>query len=71
MAFADVKPIDGMSAGRILSLKTVIIGNLLTLTPLLLMLAGLGLAGRRAIWPLGRTCRKAESICLTPSRAAC
>jgi hypothetical protein len=44
MITVDVKPIDELSAGRILTLRSVIIGNVLTLTPVLLLFAGLGLA---------------------------
>jgi len=42
---ANIQPIDDMYAGRILSKKTVVIGNLLCLMPLLALFAGLGLAG--------------------------
>jgi hypothetical protein len=50
MASADLKPVDALSAARILTRKTVLIGNVLTLTPALLMFAGLGLAGGAAYW---------------------
>jgi hypothetical protein len=53
MATADVKPIDELFAHRILSLKTVILGNLLTLTPLLLLFAGIGLAAGAAYLAFG------------------
>jgi hypothetical protein len=44
MATADIKPIDEWSGPRILTTKTVIIGNVLTLSPVVLMFAGVGLA---------------------------
>lgn len=48
MTEADITLIDELFAGRILSRKTVIIGNVLCLMPLVLMLVGLGLAGGAA-----------------------
>jgi hypothetical protein len=44
MATADIKPIDEWSSPRILTTKTIIIGNVLTLAPVVLMFAGMGLA---------------------------
>jgi len=44
MAFVEVQPIPEPYAGKILTTKTIVIGNLLTLLPLLLMLGGGGLA---------------------------
>lgn len=45
MTTADIRPIDEPYAGRILTRKVILLGNLLTLVPALLMFAGMGLAG--------------------------
>jgi hypothetical protein len=48
MAAADVKPIDELFAGKILTRTNVILGNVLCLPPVLLLLAGFALAGGAA-----------------------
>jgi hypothetical protein len=53
MAAADVKPIDELFAGKILTRTNVILGNLLCLPPVLLLLAGVGLAAGAAYLAFG------------------
>ena len=48
MDTADVQPVDEMSASRILTGMTLVVGNVLTLAPLVFLFAGLGLAGGAA-----------------------
>jgi hypothetical protein len=48
MVTADVKPIDELSAGRIMTVRTLVVYKLLTVVPLLFQFAGIGLAA--AAW---------------------
>lgn len=47
---ATVQPIDDSSAGRILCKRTIVVGNLLVFTPVVLMFAGLGVAAAATYW---------------------
>src|SRR5262245_60244644 len=50
MAIAVATRIDDSSAGRVLSKRTIVVGNLLVFTPIVLMIAGLGIAAAAAHW---------------------